>query len=431
MGVTSMARTVKPLSNTQILQAKPGGKEYNLPDGDGLGLRIKPTGSKLWLFNYLRPYTKQRTNLSFGAYPEVSLASARRQRAEARELLAQNIDPKEHRDTQAKQQLEAHQLTLERVINEWFAIKKVAITPGHAEDISRSLNKHVIPRMGKVPIHKVTAPMAIETLKALANSGKLEAVKRVCQRLNEVMVYGVNTGIIPSNTLSGIRHAFQSPKAVNNPTLKPDELPHLLKTLQDANIRRITRYLLQWQLHTMTRPGEACGARWEEIDLEQGIWAIPAERMKKRREHLVPLTPQVHEILKMLEPLSGKSPFLFPSDIDPRKHTNASTANVALKRMGFHGRLTAHGLRSLASTTLNEEGFDPDLIEAALAHVDKNSVRAAYNRADYLKRRRTLMEWWSAHIERSAAARLIRSEPEVGVFSVSDSAPRVIGAPLG
>ncbi|NHO64776.1 tyrosine-type recombinase/integrase [Aestuariicella hydrocarbonica] len=400
-----MARTVKPLSNTQIHQAKPQDKEYNLPDGDGLALRIKPSGSKLWLFNYLRPYTKRRTNMGFGAYPEVSLADARRRRADARVLLAQDIDPKEHRDAQIKLQLEANELTFERVINQWFEIKKASITPGHAEDVIRSLNKHVIPQIGKVPVHKITAPMVIETLRLLAGSGKLEAVKRVCQRLNEIMVYGVNTGVVPNNPLTGIRHAFQSPKAVNNPTLKPKELPQLLKTLQRANIRPITCYLIQWQLHTMTRPGEASGARWDEIDQEQAVWVIPAERMKKRREHAVPLTPQVNEILKALEPLSGKSPFLFPSDIDPRKHANASTANVALKRMGFHGRLTAHGMRSLASTTLNEEGFDPDVIEAALAHVDKNSVRAAYNRTDYLKRRRTLMEWWSTHIDCSWSVR--------------------------
>lgn len=399
-----MARTVRSLSDTQVKQAKPRDREYNLPDGDGLYLRVKPSGSKLWLFNYLRPYTKRRTNLSFGSYPEVSLAGARRLRADARALLAQNIDPQEHRDQQAKLQQQATELTLERVFQEWFELKKASITPGHAEDIHRSIAKHVLPRLGQVPLHKLTAPMTIETLRHLANTGKLEAVKRICQRLNEIMVYGVNTGLIPNNPLAGIRHAFLSPRPVNNPTLRPEELPMLLKTLQRARVRPITYYLMQWQLHTMTRPSEAAGARWQEVDMELAVWVIPAERMKKRREHVVPLTAQTLNILQAVKALSGKSPFIFPSDIDPRTHTNPSTVNVALKRMGFQGRLTAHGMRSLASTTLNEEGFDADLIEAALAHVDKNSVRSAYNRAEYVKRRRCMMEWWSQHIEGARAA---------------------------
>lgn len=399
-----MAKIVRSLTDTQIKQAKPRDKEYNLADGDGLTLRIKPSGSKTWLFNFQRPYTKRRTNLSFGTYPEVSLADARRQRMEARALLAQNIDPQELRVQQARAQQQAAELTLERVFWEWFELKKASITPGHAEDIHRSLVKHTLPRIGRVPLHKLTAPMAIESLRPLAKTGKLEAVKRICQRLNEIMVYGVNTGLIPNNPLAGIRHAFLSPRPVNNPTLRPEELPMLLKTLQRARVRPITYYLMQWQLHTMTRPSEAAGARWTEVDLALDVWTIPPERMKKRREHVVPLTPQTRNILLSVRDLGGKSPFIFPSDIDPRSHTNASTVNVALKRMGFQGRLTAHGMRSLASTTLNEEGFDADLIEAALAHVDKNSVRSAYNRADYLKRRRSMMEWWSEHIERARAA---------------------------
>jgi integrase len=158
---------------------------------------------------------------------------------------------------------------------------------------------------------------------------------------------------------------------------------------------------LLWQLHTMVRPSEAAGTAWSEIDLEKRLWTIPASRMKKKREHTVPLTDQMIEILTAMEPISCRCDYVFPSDRKPLESTNAQTANMALKRMGYEGQLVSHGLRALASTCLNEKGFEPDIIETALAHVDSNSVRAAYNRADYIDRRRSMMDWWSKRISQS------------------------------
>jgi integrase len=181
------------------------------------------------------------------------------------------------------------------------------------------------------------------------------------------MIYAVNTGIIKHNPLSGISTAFQSPVKQHMPTLKPEELPMLMATLSVASIKITTRCLIEWQLHTMVRPSEAAGATWNEIDFDKQLWRIPAERMKKKRAHTVPLSPQSLAILAIMKPISmANSEFIFPSDRSLKKHTNAETANTALKRMGFHNKLVAHGLRALASTTLNEQGFDADLIEAAL-----------------------------------------------------------------
>jgi integrase len=174
------------------------------------------------------------------------------------------------------------------------------------------------------------------------------------------MVYAVNTGLIHSNPLSGINKAFSTPKAVNLPTLKPEQLPELMTTLNGASIKLVTRCLIEWQLHTMVRPAEAAGARWDEINTKQAQWEIPAERMKKSRAHTIPLSPQTLNLLDILKPLSGHREFLFPADRNPRKPANSQTANMALKRMGFQGQLVSHGLRALASTTLNEKGFDPD-----------------------------------------------------------------------
>jgi len=397
-----MARTTKPLTNTEVKQVKPKDKEFNLNDGDGLALRIKPNGSKLWVFVYYRPYTKKRTSLSFGTYPTITLAEARTKRKSALQLLAQDIDPKEHRDENERMHQISHSNTLEHIAAKWLEVKKATVSDDHALDTWRSLELHIFPTLGKVPIHKITAVKAIDTIEPIAAKGTLETVKRLCQRLNEIMIYSVNSGLIPANPLSGIGKAFQTPIKQHLPTLKPDQLPELLKTISFASIKTTTRCLIEWQLHTMVRPNEAAGALWEEVDYENSLWNIPAERMKAKKPHTVPLTQQALNLLEVMKPISSRSDYIFPSDRSLRQHTNASTANMALKRMGFGNQLVAHGLRSMASTTLNENGFDPDVIEAALAHIGKNEVRNAYNRAEYIERRKPVMAWWSAYIENAA-----------------------------
>lgn len=377
-----------------------------MSDGGGLQLRVKPNGSKLWLLDYLRPYTKKRTSLSFGSYPAISLADARSKRATARELLAKEIDPKEHRDEASRLNDIAHNNTLEHIAEKWLAVKKTTVSENHATDSWRSLELHIFPNLGKVPIHKITAIKTIEIIEPIAAKGSLETVKRLCQRLNEIMVYAVNTGIIPNNPLTGISKAFQLPVKQHLPTLTPDQLPELMSTLSRASIKLTTRCLIEWQLHTMVRPSEAAGTRWDEIDFDNGLWNIPVERMKQKKAHIIPLTPQCLAILEVMKPISSRSEYVFPSDRNPKTHTNSQTANMALKRMGFDKQLVAHGLRSLASTALNEQGFDGDVIEAALAHTGKNEVRNAYNRANYLERRKPVMDWWSNYIDEAATGNM-------------------------
>ena len=179
-----------------------------------------------------------------------------------------------------------------------------------------------------------------------------------------------------------------------------------MKALSIASIKLTTRCLIEWQLHTMVRPGEAAGTRWVEIDLTKNVWAIPAERMKKNKPHTVPLSPQAIQLLELIKPISGRGEFVFPSDRNPRRHAHPQTANTALKRMGFDKKLVAHGTRALASTTLNDQGFDPEVIEAALAHTGKDEVRNAYNRAEYVARRIPMMNWWSERIEKAATGNM-------------------------
>jgi integrase len=401
-----MAKKVNPLTNTQVKQAKPKDKIYKLSDGDGLQLRIMPNGSKQWLLDYFKPFTKKRTSLSLGAYPEVSILEARKKRVASRELLAKNIDPKEYKDDQHREQLLLASHTLKSVATDWFAIKKTTIAENTAKSLWRKFENHVFPKLGHRPIDKILAPEAIEALKPLAAKGNLETTGKIIGHLNNIMTHALNTGILQHNPLSGIRSAFSAPKVTNMLTIKPNELGKLMKDISYASIKLVTRCLIEWQLHTMTRPSESAKAEWSEIDLENKLWVIPAERMKMRLEHKVPLTEQAMDILERLKTITGHRKHLFPSHIDHKRHCNVETANKALIRMGYKNRLVAHGLRALASTTLNEEGLNPDVIEAALSHVDKNEVRRAYNRAEYLDSRRELMCWWSEHIQQASMGSL-------------------------
>ncbi|GLR74355.1 integrase domain-containing protein [Aliivibrio sifiae] len=404
-----MANKTQPLTATQVQQAKPKLKEYSLSDGNGLALRVRPIGSKFWIFNYQRPITKKRANLTLGKFPDLSLAKARTKAIEARELLADGIDPKEHRDnTLREKQLELSN-TLQAVFDDWLEVKKTSIKEQTAKKLKQRIEKYLLPDLGKFPLGDITAPQAIKTIKPIANQGKLETVGRLCRNLNEIMTFAVNTGVIEHNRLAGIGKAFETAKVTNQASLDPKDLPELLKTINYASIKPITRCLLEWQLHTMTRPAETAGARWDEIDKEKMLWVIPAERMKKGRVHTVPLTKQTLDLLETIDFITGESEYIFPADKSNKNHINKETANKALVRMGFKGRQTSHGLRALASTTLNEQNFDADIIEAALSHVDRDKVRSAYNRTDYLERRKVLMMWWSDHIEEAATGSLSMS----------------------
>ncbi len=406
-----MPKIVKPLSDSSIRRAKPGEREYNLADGSGLYLRIYPTGRKAWLFNYMRPYIGRRNNLQIGIYPEVTLDAAREKRQKFRKLLSQDIDPAEHEQQRKLQEAEAHQNTFEAVALRWFKDHQEAeeLTLAYAEDLINSLQNHVFPYLGKVPIHKITATQAIAVLQPLKKQGKFETIRRICGRMNMVMDDAINTGVIPrgSNPLTAINKKFKKPSKVakNYPTIRPPELPELLQTINNSSLSPIIRNLFYWQLLNLSRPAEAAGARWDEIDQKGSVWVIPSTRMKRKKEHKIPLTSHTLKILATMKLLSGKREHIFPGVHNPRKHANNEAVNNALKRLGYRGKLVAHGLRSLASTTLNEAKnkksrlFDPELIEVALAHVDSNTIRSIYNRAEYISHRRKMLQWWGDHVE--------------------------------
>ncbi|PJG86441.1 integrase arm-type DNA-binding domain-containing protein [Conservatibacter flavescens] len=400
-----MARVVKSLTNTEIEKARPREKEYNLSDGQGLFLRVKPNGGKTWIFNYYRPFTKKRNNLVIGAYPAISLKQARETREEYRALLAQKVDPDLHRQAEEETRQRELETTFEVVAWQWLEHRKTRanFSANYQRDVENLIKRHLLPAFGALPITQITAPIALKAFKPLQERGTLEALKRAIQKLNEIMTFALHREMIPYNPTANLSKEFDSPKVEHFKTLKPEDLGEFLYTLNNAQIHLQTRYLILWQLLTMTRPNEAAMARYEDIDERSRIWTIYINKgikeSDKGREHKITLSWQALALLREIKKLSGGKEYLFPSVKNPQTHTNTQTANSAIKRMGYKGKLVAHGLRSIASTYLNEQGYNPELIEVALSHINQDRIRMAYNRADYLKQRFQILQAWADFVD--------------------------------
>lgn len=267
-----MTKKTKPLTEAQARIAKPKEKLFFLYDKDGLQLRVSPSGSKTWLFRYRRPITLRTNNLKPGNYPALSLAAARKITLSYHEQLATGVDPQKWLEEEKTAKQITLNNTLEKLTRQWFAVKFSKITPRHAFNITRTFEMYVFPKLGRYPVHELTAPLVIMHFKPLESAGKLETLSRVCQRINEVMQWCVNTGAIAANPLSGIKAAFITPTNAPMPTLKLQQLPELMQRISRAQIRLQTRYLIEFQLHTMVRPSEAAGACWDEIDFATKEW---------------------------------------------------------------------------------------------------------------------------------------------------------------
>ncbi|MDA0148276.1 tyrosine-type recombinase/integrase [Vibrio sp. LaRot3] len=395
-----MPKQTVRLSDKEIKNAEIRGKEYILADGNGLNIRIRPNGTKSWQFRYSDPVTKTVKKLSLGSYPSLKLTDARKISQEHRNLIANGIDPKGHIEKLKLEAIRQETNTFFAVAEEWFRRKKKTVSTNHAERIWRTLELYAFPHFGRTSISSITRLSAVQALRPLENDQKLSTIKRICQSLNQIMEYGVDSGIINANPLTRMINAFEKHEVKHMPTIRPELLNRLLKQLQDnANIRQKTKLLILWQLHTMTRPKEAARARWRDIDLNQKCWTIPPAEMKRGKEHRVPLTDATIEILSQMRLQSEEHEYVFPSERNSSSHISLYTANAALKRsLGFKDELVAHGLRSIASTAMHEQGFDTLHIEACLSHSDQNETRASYNRSDFYEQRKEIMEWWSDYI---------------------------------
>ncbi|SMB87292.1 Phage integrase, N-terminal SAM-like domain [Pasteurella testudinis DSM 23072] len=410
-----MARIVKRLTNTQVDKAKPLEKPYHLADGGGLYLLVKPNGVKTWQFNYYKPITKNRTYISLNNYPDLSLAQARSKREEFKALLAQNIDPQLHQQQEIERQQQADNNTFAKIAAAWFEERRTRahFSAKTAADTWSMIERHILPHFGELPITQITALMAINAFKPLQIRGTLETLKRAIQKMNEIMTYALHRGIIENNPIANIGKEFDSPTVTHMKAIKPEQLGEFLTALANANLTLTTRLLIQWQLLTMTRPAEAATARYSDINEKERIWTIYIQKGLKTtdegREHKVTLSKQAIAVLREIKKISGGKTYLFPSIKNPATHINTQTANAAIKRIGYQGKLVAHGMRAIASTVLNEartpdglRRFDKDLIEVALSHINNDDVRMAYLRAEYLPHRFDMLQWWGDYVEQSA-----------------------------
>lgn len=427
------------LTPTKINSAKvppKGADPVTLRDGGGLELRITHTGNKAWLFRYYRPGTKKRNNISLGSYPAISLADARKMAAEAMAQVIRGVDPatrrrldKEALEVAAKSTFEFVLAgVLERKTGEPVDRVLVAMTKPEAvlenkngREIVSRYRLHLRPDLGHLRVMDITAPLVIKVLKKLADRGMPDMLGRCLRTVNEVMRSAENKGLIPRNPCEHVGDEFSGPahqhKIVNMPTLEPEELVELMQGLAGVDAGQSARLQLEWSLHTLTRPTESATAEWSEIDMEARTWTIPAEKMKKKVRHVIPLTASTLAILEAMKPISGHKKHIFPGKAG-KPHISVMTANQLIKRAGFDGRLVAHGLRSLGSTTLNEAGFDSRWVEASLAHSLKDKVAGTYNRANYVEQRRGMLEWWSERIE--AAKRGELTALGVNVVNLAD-----------
>lgn len=389
------------LTDRKIKSIVATGKEQSFSDGNCLVLRVRANGTKSWRFKYT--VNKKVTKISLGAYPAVTLAEARSVAVNYMQLLAKGIDPKEYESAKKLEASRKLANTFYAAAELWFERKQPTVTPHHAAREWRTLEMYIFPKLKDTPLESITAIDTIEILRPLETDGKHSTIKRICQSLNQIMDYSVNHGFINANPLAKIIKVFTKNTVEHMATIRPEELPDFLTAVNNSQtIQSKTKLLILWQLHTMTRSKEAAGTKWADINIEEAVWVIPAEEMKRRRAHRVPLTPATLAILEQMKPLSGHHEYVFPSERNEKSHASTYTVNAAIKRsLGYKDKLVAHGLRSVASTALHEKGYDSLLVEACLAHADENETRAAYNRSDYLEQRRPIMEWWSRFVNSS------------------------------
>lgn len=386
-----------PLSDTAIRKAKPQAKPFKLADGGGLYLLVQPSGSKWWRYKYR--FAGKEKLLALGCYPETSLMEAREQHLRARKLLAAGNDPSEAKRA-AKQIVSIKaENTFESIAREWHEQSRNKWSKIYADDVTKRLENHIFPKLGHRPLADISTPDILDVLRVIEKSGALDMAQRMMQTCGQVFSYAIITRRIDRNPVTDLRGALKTPVRKHHSYLKADALPEYLQKLESYDGSIETKLALKFLLLTFVRTIELRGAEWPEINFDRADWRIPAERMKMKDLHIVPLSKQALAVLEELKKYTANRKFLFPNQHNPASFMSENTVLFALYRMGYHSKATGHGFRATASTILNEHGFHSDVIERQLAHVERNKVRAAYNHAEYLPERRKMMQWWADYLD--------------------------------
>lgn len=385
-----------PLTNAKIQNAKPLGKRYKLGDGHGLYLLVQPTGSRLWRYKYR--LNGQEQLFAIGKYPEVSLLQAREARAAAAKLVSRGLHPTQQR--KAGKLLASHEAatTFKSVADEWIDANK-KWKPYYRGQVRTVLKNDVFPAIGDLPIKDVTAAHLVAVVKKVVDRSAPSIASLIQLWSSQIFRYAIRTRGLTADPASVLRGVIEKSPTKHKKALKKSELSAFLCKLDQSGGEPHVRIALELLMHTFVRPGELRCATWDEFDLPHKQWHIPGSRMKKGKDHIVPLSDQVVALLKKLKEAQPSNTLLFRNRRDPRRPMSPTTLNRRIERMGYSGKFSAHGFRATASTLLNEKGYRGDLIERQLAHQEQNASRRPYNHAEYLKERTAMMQEWSSFID--------------------------------
>ena len=387
-----------PLTEIKVRTAKPMDKPYKLTDERGMHLLVNPSGSKLWRLKY-RVLGKEKL-LALGGYPDTSLAEARAKRDAARKQLANDVDPMEHKRALKSSTLEAAANSFEVIAREWLAKNKAKWVESHLERITRRFEQDVFPWLGARPVDAITAPELLSVLRRLEARGVIETAHRTHQNCSQVFRYAIATGRAVRDVASDLRGALETAAAKHHASVtEPKAVGELLRAIDGYSGAFVTKCALRLAPLVFLRPGELRHLEWAEIDLDANELRIDASKMKMRALHIVPLSTQAVAIFTEMKPFA-RAQYVFPSVRTNDRPMSENTVNAALRRLGYENdEMTGHGFRSMASTLLNEHGWNRDAIERQLAHAERDNVRAAYNYAEFLPERRKMMQWWADHLE--------------------------------
>lgn len=404
-GAGIMGLTIKEIDG-----AKPSDKPYKLADGGGLCLLIAPSGAKLWRWRYR--FDGKEKMMALGEYPLVTIKEARERHFAARKTLAAGIDPMADRKAEGEaKQREAQALqreaenSFENVARKWWKWWSIGKSPRHADTVSRRLETDVFPAFGHKFIDAVSAADVRELMLAIERRDARDVAKRAHETTSQIFRFAIARDIASRNPAADFkpRDILAEARTENRARVSARELPELLAKMGDYNGDAITRFAMKLMVYTFVRTSEEIEAPWTEFDLDEARWTIPPERMKMKTPHIVPLSRQAVEVLRALKLLTGNGRLVFPGANNKNKPMSNNTILYALYRLGYQNRMTGHGFRGLASTILNENGFDEAHIELQLAHMKRNKVAAAYNHAKYLKQRTEMMQWWADYLDAQLA----------------------------
>ena len=388
------------LNNSQIKHAKPKNKQYRISDGNGLNLLITPNGKKTWVYRYR--FNKKENTATFGHYPAMSLLDARLKRAEARELLNQGIDPNIHKKQQKYNSYIESSSTFKEMFNQWFELNKESWKPNYQQDLIKRSNKHLFPYIGNKNVREISAQEMLSVFKIIEKAGTIDTLHKVKGCASRVFRYCVGLGVIDHDPTRDLPNEVFKRKKVSHLAhiTDPKEIGSLLRMIDEYKGSYQIESALKIAPYVFLRPIELAGLEWSEVDFDDELIRIKAERMKMKTTHLVPLAPQVISILKNIEKIETNSVFVFPSLRTNKRHISPESLRAGLRRIGIgNEEMTTHGFRHMASTRLYELGYAGDCIERQLAHSERNKIKAAYNHAEYLKDRKVMMNEWANYLD--------------------------------